>query len=83
MSIDADHETGSDSSTIDEELQELQKLQGLLRCKICKARRVALTFLPCGHCVTCEECGPKVLSCPICPKNVAQVQRTVKTIFAP
>ncbi|XP_052238882.1 tumor susceptibility gene 101 protein-like isoform X2 [Dreissena polymorpha] len=73
----------TDSSTIDEELDELQKLQGLLRCKICKVRRVALAYQPCGHCVACLECGSNVQSCPTCPDNGANTRRTVKILFVP
>ncbi|XP_052238878.1 tumor susceptibility gene 101 protein-like isoform X1 [Dreissena polymorpha] len=73
----------TDSSTIDEEVDEIQKLQGLLRCKICKVRRVALAYLPCGHCVACEECGSKVHSCPKCPDNGVNTRGTIKILFAP
>ncbi|XP_052216189.1 tumor susceptibility gene 101 protein-like [Dreissena polymorpha] len=81
MASYSDQTTGSDSSTIEDELHELQKLQVLLRCKMCKVRRVALTFLPCGHCIACEECGSKIPGCPMCPNNGAKVQGIVKTIF--
>ncbi|KAH3737966.1 hypothetical protein DPMN_044565 [Dreissena polymorpha] len=83
ISSDADQTTGSDSSTIDDELQELQKLQGLLKCKICKARRVALSFQPCGHCIACAECGSGVRVCPMCPWSGINTRGTVKIVFVP
>ncbi|KAH3738027.1 baculoviral IAP repeat-containing protein 7-B-like [Dreissena polymorpha] len=67
--------SGPSSSTED----ELRKMQESLQCKICMERQVALTFLPCGHFVTCEECGSKVHRCPMCRTSI---RGTVKTFFS-
>ncbi|KAH3734527.1 heat shock 70 kDa protein 12A-like [Dreissena polymorpha] len=77
-SDDASSYDHGDSSTIEAELKEMNDL---LKCKRCKQRRVALTFLPCGHCITCEKCGLEVRSCPMCPAAGSNVQGTIKTLF--
>ncbi|XP_041350969.1 baculoviral IAP repeat-containing protein 7-like [Gigantopelta aegis] len=45
-------------------------LEDRIMCKICMAKEVEVTFLPCGHLVCCEECSRHVTNCPICRKSV-------------
>ncbi|CAG2198696.1 unnamed protein product [Mytilus edulis] len=50
-----------------EELQkEIEKMKDLYTCKICLDEKVGVTFLPCGHLVTCAQCSPKLRRCPLC-----------------
>ncbi|XP_052087307.1 uncharacterized protein LOC127724406 [Mytilus californianus] len=50
-----------------EELQkEIEKMKDLYTCKICLDEKVGVTFLPCGHLVTCSQCSPKLRRCPLC-----------------
>ncbi|KAH3738012.1 tumor susceptibility gene 101 protein-like isoform X2 [Dreissena polymorpha] len=71
----------SDSSTTDKE-DELRRLQDLLTCRICKTRRVGVTFLSCGHCVTCVECGTSLQDCPLCPTGANHVRGMIITLFS-
>ncbi|MBA43021.1 MAG: hypothetical protein CMF62_03315 [Magnetococcales bacterium] len=51
-------------------------------CTYCMENEKSIVFLPCGHCVSCEECydmsKDKMNSCPICRKAVTS---TVKVYF--
>lgn len=38
----------------------------LFECKICFETLVAIVFLPCGHCMTCHDCGSRFVTCPLC-----------------
>jgi hypothetical protein len=38
-------------------------------CVICMAKAREIVFLPCRHFLTCNSCGPKFKSCPICEKK--------------
>ncbi|XP_019102518.1 PREDICTED: uncharacterized protein LOC104792617 [Camelina sativa] len=48
-------------------------------CAICLDAPRDCFFLPCGHCVSCYECGTKMaeagVSCPICQRNMKKVKR--------
>lgn len=41
-------------------------------CHLCKARKISITTLPCGHFILCGECGksPKTTLCPLCFKVI-------------
>ncbi|ESO93081.1 hypothetical protein LOTGIDRAFT_119885 [Lottia gigantea] len=41
-------------------------------CKICMDNEVQVTFIPCRHLVTCEECSNLVTECPICRKHIRE-----------
>mmetsp|Transcript_42013 Transcript_42013/g.97847 ORF Transcript_42013/g.97847 Transcript_42013/m.97847 type:complete len:333 (-) Transcript_42013:61-1059(-) len=47
-------------------------------CTICFAKLAATVFSPCGHMVTCEDCGPSFEKklCPICRRKVKKAIRT-------
>jgi len=47
-------------------------------CTICMDAKPDQTFIPCGHCVCCEECSSKLTSCPLCRKKITQ---KVKSFF--
>ncbi|XP_076076501.1 putative inhibitor of apoptosis isoform X5 [Mytilus galloprovincialis] len=61
-------------SKADEDPGTLQKdneeLEDLYTCKICLDEKVGVTFLPCGHLVTCKSCSPKLRKCPLCRKFI-------------
>merc|ERR1711953_1435383 len=37
------------------------------KCKVCLDNNIDSVFLPCGHMMTCIQCGSKLVNCPICP----------------
>jgi len=37
------------------------------KCKVCLDNNIDSVFLPCGHVMTCIQCGSKLVNCPICP----------------
>ncbi|XP_041352484.1 baculoviral IAP repeat-containing protein 7-B-like [Gigantopelta aegis] len=51
-------------------------LEDRIMCKICMAKEVEVTFLPCGHLVCCEECSKLVTHCPVCRKSIRGTIRT-------
>lgn len=55
--------------------EKLQKENEEYTCKICLDEKIGITFVPCGHLVTCRNCSPKIKRCPLCPlyKNIAKI----------
>ena len=45
-------------------------------CAICLEKEPEITFLPCGHFVTCVNCAPCNKNCPICRKPIRGSVRT-------
>ena len=45
-------------------------------CAICLDRRPNVTFVPCGHKMTCEQCAERVRECPNCRAPIRVRQRT-------
>ena len=47
-------------------------------CAICYDRPPNMTFVPCGHKITCEQCArdPRVTECPSCRAPIQHRQRT-------
>ena len=56
--------------------KENEELRELYTCKICLDEKVCITFVPCGHLVTCQTCSPKLRKCPLCRTFI---RRTIKT----
>jgi len=48
-------------------------------CSVCLDAKPNQTFVPCGHCVCCEECASKLEDCPVCRKKITQ---KVKNFFS-
>lgn len=46
--------------------EDAEKIRQQLICKVCFANRVMITFRPCCHLATCEECADRLELCPIC-----------------
>ncbi|KAF2583377.1 hypothetical protein F2Q70_00008545 [Brassica cretica] len=48
-------------------------------CAICFDAKRDCFFLPCGHCVSCYQCGTKIVeaagSCPVCRRKMKKVKR--------
>ena len=53
-------------SEIDPVQLENEKLKDQKLCKICMDRELSITFLPCAHLASCEECSKSLFECPIC-----------------
>ena len=45
-------------------------------CVICLEKEPEITFLPCGHFITCVNCAPCNKNCPICRKPIKGSVRT-------
>ena len=45
-------------------------------CAICLDRPPNVTFVPCGHKMTCEQCAARVTECPSCRAPIRLRQRT-------
>ena len=45
-------------------------------CAICLDRPPNVTFVPCGHKMTCEQCAERVRECPSCRRPIQLRQRT-------
>lgn len=59
--------------------KENQKLKQRKMCRACKKVELAtsgITFLPCGHFITCEACSEMFDDCPACGKNIMGTVRT-------
>ncbi|XP_052215618.1 uncharacterized protein LOC127834078 isoform X2 [Dreissena polymorpha] len=60
-------------------LQENKMLRSASLCTQCHRREICMVFLPCGHLVTCEECGKATRTCTTC---ASRVKGTVRTYMA-
>lgn len=69
----ASSETGSNAQTIKDENQRLKDERV---CKICRDKDSDMTFLPCGHMVSCQECAASLNKCPMCRIPIKKKVRT-------
>ncbi|XP_045195492.2 baculoviral IAP repeat-containing protein 7-A-like [Mercenaria mercenaria] len=51
-------------------IEENHRLKENQMCKICLDSQADVIFLPCGHRVSCAQCAPALLKCPICRQTV-------------
>ena len=56
----------ADSERAQRIIRENGRLKARVRCKICREANVGMIFLPCGHIVTCTQCGSKTRNCNSC-----------------
>lgn len=59
--------------------KENQQLRKRKMCRACRKVELAtsgITFLPCGHFITCEACSEMFDDCPACGKNIMGTVRT-------
>ena len=61
------------SSSLEEEYKTLKEEK---LCKLCMEREVEVTFLPCGHLVSCNKCAQPLKECPICRQRIRGFVRT-------
>ena len=54
----------------------LPRVVGEATCAICLERPPNVTFVPCGHKMTCEQCAARVTECPSCRAPIRLRQRT-------
>ena len=54
----------------------LPRVVGEATCAICLERSPNVTFVPCGHKMTCEQCAARVTECPSCRRPIQLRQRT-------
>ncbi|KAH3739598.1 hypothetical protein DPMN_046252 [Dreissena polymorpha] len=66
-------------SDVDYFVKENEKLKEQRVCKVCMDREVCVTFLPCRHLATCEECAKSISTCPNCR---SAVESKVKVYWA-
>lgn len=64
--------------TVDNRLlsEQLESLKKLTICAICKQNRIAVTFMPCSHFISCIKCAENYK---ICPKCGDKIELTIKT----
>jgi hypothetical protein len=56
--------------------RELDRPSSPVPCAICLDRPPNVTFVPCGHKMTCEVCAARVTECPNCRAPIQHRQRT-------
>ncbi|XP_056393919.1 E3 ubiquitin-protein ligase XIAP isoform X1 [Hyla sarda] len=59
-------------NTIKEKLRQLEEEK---ICKVCMDKSVCIVFIPCGHLVTCADCGEALDKCPICCTIIERRQK--------
>uniref|UniRef100_A0A2C9MA34 RING-type domain-containing protein n=1 Tax=Biomphalaria glabrata TaxID=6526 RepID=A0A2C9MA34_BIOGL len=57
---------------------ELEALKAQRICRVCRSKDSCMTFTPCGHFVSCEDCCSGVDRCPTCQ---SPIDTTVKTFI--
>jgi len=53
-----------------------EEIKDEMLCKICFTQEKAIVFVPCGHLLTCVDCGFNLKDCPVCRKEVTSAIRT-------
>ena len=54
-----------------------ESVTGVSVCVVCLSALRSDLFLPCAHCVCCEDCSHNIIECPVC-KETIKTQLTVK-----
>ncbi|XP_010505437.1 PREDICTED: uncharacterized protein LOC104782255 isoform X2 [Camelina sativa] len=71
----------NDDADLEDNMGQVDEASNQTRrlCAICFDAPRDCFFLPCGHCVSCYECGTKMAeaggNCPICQKKMKKVKR--------
>ena len=67
-----------DSVVLAEKLKETERsaVAESRLCKICMENEMEITFLPCGHLMSCINCAPVLKNCPICRRPIKGSVRT-------
>ncbi|CAL1536906.1 unnamed protein product [Lymnaea stagnalis] len=56
--------------------KENNLLETTRMCTMCRVNPRGITFLPCGHFLTCRECAGPVYVCSVCKKNILATVET-------
>ncbi|XP_074601078.1 E3 ubiquitin-protein ligase XIAP-like [Brevipalpus obovatus] len=54
-------------------LKSDENAKSIHNCLICLMKNVKITFIPCGHAVTCVECSHAVSDCIVCRRPIASL----------
>ncbi|XP_055895870.1 uncharacterized protein LOC106054167 isoform X2 [Biomphalaria glabrata] len=65
--------TPDDDQTLAEKYRQLMEER---QCKICMEVDARMTFVPCGHLVSCEVCSSQLKQCPMCRSDIEKVVKT-------
>lgn len=64
-----------------ERAEYMKKLKQKFQTELCVIDFVNMrdsVFIPCGHIVTCFECGKSLKNCPICRASIEKCMKTYK-----
>ncbi|XP_031128214.1 E3 ubiquitin-protein ligase APD2-like isoform X1 [Ipomoea triloba] len=80
LSQDEDAEEPTSSSTLDgKPVKDSEQSDMRHLCAICFDAPRDCFFLPCGHCLSCFECGTKIAeaagTCPVCRRRMKKVKK--------
>ncbi|XP_056019418.1 golgin subfamily A member 6-like protein 6 isoform X2 [Ostrea edulis] len=64
---------------MEEEIRRLSAQSDRSKCKICLVKEVQVSFTPCNHLISCQECVDNLKVCPMCRKPI---QGTATVFFA-
>ncbi|XP_056019416.1 uncharacterized protein LOC125672181 isoform X2 [Ostrea edulis] len=64
---------------MEEEIRRLSAQSDRSKCKICLVKEVQVSFSPCNHLISCQECVKNLKVCPMCRKPI---QGTATVFFA-
>ncbi|KAH9495558.1 E3 ubiquitin-protein ligase mib2 [Bulinus truncatus] len=73
LRLEVDSETISENQRLARENEFLREQR---QCKVCMDNEACITFVPCGHLISCDACYPSLQLCPICRKNIEGTLRT-------
>ncbi|KAI8741798.1 E3 ubiquitin-protein ligase mib1 [Biomphalaria glabrata] len=65
--------TVENDQTLAEKYRQLMEER---QCKICMEAEARMTFVPCGHLVSCEDCSSQLKQCPMCRSDIEKVVKT-------
>jgi hypothetical protein len=81
MSMESDEESAQSSqesvlSTSPSSDEDRDERASRVTCKVCLDKEIGVLFLPCGHLVACIQCGPGMVTCPLCRSKIVKTHRT-------
>ena len=71
--IEDNSDSGYSSPTVE---TENFRLRSERICRFCRNCPIGLVFVPCGHLISCPDCGAKCSECPVCGTEVQNAVRT-------
>ncbi|KAI8738721.1 E3 ubiquitin-protein ligase MIB1 [Biomphalaria glabrata] len=73
QSIEVDASAMSENQRLAEENRMLKEQR---QCKVCMDKDACITFVPCGHLISCDECYSTLRLCPMCRAVIESTLRT-------